>query len=166
MPTDSTLPIATATVAMLYMEQGKLDQAEQIYRHLLRDSPDDPRLVAGLQEVQRRREGQPHGAGSDDMVALQVASGRQLICSWRVTAGGRTRARLVLGDDGALVLRVVAFPSGPKSPPVDVELAETAGEASVTAPGGASLVGAAVGLRGKAGEFVSITHCAPIPLDR
>jgi len=145
------------------MEQGKLDQAEQILRRLLSESPDDPRLTAGLADVQRRREGALAGGETDDHVSLHAAEAGELTCRWRVTDEGRARAALVLGEDGRLVLRVVAFPIGPKSRPTDLELTTASGEAVITPPRGASLVGAAVGLLGE-GEFVSITHCRPIGL--
>ena len=49
-------PIATATVARLYMEQGRLEQAERLYQALLRQHPRERALVEGLAEVRRRIE--------------------------------------------------------------------------------------------------------------
>lgn len=165
MPADDAPPIATATVARLYMEQGKLDQAEQIYRGLLRDSPQDPRILQGIEEVRRRRD-ELLGASSDDVVALEPLPDGELTCRWRVSVEGRARAGLVLGGNGTLVLRIVAFPIAPESRPRDLELDRDAGQASLTPPEGASLVGAAVGLRAGDGTFVSITHCPPVSLAR
>jgi hypothetical protein len=158
---ESDPPIATATVAWLYMEQGKLDQAEQLYRRLQAEDPDDPRPQRGLAEVQRRRQSQL--AGSGDQLTLERCAGG-LRCRWLVTEEGRARAELVLGRQGSLVLRVVAFPIDPSVPPGDTLLAGPSGEIQVQPPAGASVVGAAVGLRGESGDFVSITHTAPVAL--
>lgn len=157
-------PIATATVARLYMEQGKLDQAEGLYRRLLRDRPDDERLKAGLAEVQRRREGQLDQSGSGDRVTLELDPAGAVRCRWHITEEGQASARLVLGESGRLVLRVVAFPIRPNSTPADTDLDAPTGEATVEPPRGASLVGAAVGLLGSDGGFVSITHCPPLSI--
>ena len=111
MPADDAPPIATATVARLYMEQGKLDQAEQIYRGLLRDSPQDPRILQGIEEVRRRRD-ELLGTASDDVVALEPLPDGELTCRWRVSVEGRARAGLVLGGSGTLV-RSTAIENSP-----------------------------------------------------
>ena len=84
-------PIATATVAKLYLGQGKLDRAEQIYRSLLARAPKDPRLLRGLTEVQRRRERLQSAADDGDRVALELRDGK-LRCTFQVTGPGRARA--------------------------------------------------------------------------
>jgi hypothetical protein len=144
------------------MEQGKLDQAESIYRALLAERPDDPRLTRGLAEVQRRQQGPETLPGEGDHVTL-AARGEGLRCSWQVTEQGQARARLVLAAPGRLALRLVSFPITAGSSPVDTHLSQTAGELIVTPPAG-DLIGAAVGLLSDAGDFVSITHCRPLRL--
>jgi tetratricopeptide (TPR) repeat protein len=149
------LPIATATIARLYMLQGKLQQAETIYRQLLKESPDDARLVEGLAEVQRRAE--TAQALSDDRVELRVL-GDAFVCNWVISDEGRRRARLVLGGEGQLVLRLASFPSDPGRPSEDRPLAEETGTLVLPLVR-ATLVAAAVGLRASDGRFTSIAHC-------
>ena len=149
------LPIATATIARLYMLQGKLQQAETIYRNLLRESPGESRLLEGLAEVQRRAE--TAQALSGDRVELRVL-GDAFVCNWVISAEGRQRAELVLGGQGQLVLRLASFPSDPGRPPEDRPLAEETGTLVLPLVR-ATLVAAAVGLRAADGRFASIAHC-------
>lgn len=158
--TSDPLPIATATVARLYMEQGKLEHAEQLYRELIADEPDDLRLTQGLAEVRRRQE-LLRAPPSGDHVTLEPHP-RGLRCRWQISEEGRGRAALVLGREGTLVLRLVAFPLRPTTPPQDTRLSGAEGEMELGAPEGARVVGAAVGLCSADGEFVSITHTRPV----
>ena len=160
---EQAAPFATATVADLYLKQGKLDQAEQVYRKLLQKTPHDPRIQHQLAEVLRRRKKREESAAPRDGVDLELQED-QLRCTWTVTDQGRARAELVLGSVGQLALRVVAFPTDPTPEPLDTPLAETAGELTLVPPVGAALVGASVGLLGQDARFVSIAHCRPITL--
>jgi len=144
------------------MEQGKLEQAEQIYRQLLLADAGDPRLREGLAEVQRRRAGALADPSSADSVGLRQ-DGDALLCIWRVSGEGQARAALV-GHGGRLVLRMVAFPIASDAAPKDIPLPDASGQIQVEPPRGASLVGAAVGLLGADGGFVSIAHCLPLSL--
>jgi len=163
-PRSTDPPIATATVARLYMEQGKLDQAALIYRNLLDLDPQDIRLASGLAEVQRRRDGLAEISGTGDGVRLERVADGGVVCQWRVTDEGQARGSLALGRTGRLVLRVVAFPMGPQTTVQDIELSSPTGEMRIDPPAGAELVGAAVGLLGGERAFASITHCAPLEL--
>lgn len=155
-------PIATATVARLYLQQGKLDQAEAIYRKLLGQDPRDPRLLEGLAQVQRCLAAQHHAA-PDEHVTLRSSEGG-LLCNWRVTIDGRERAAIVLGHQGRLALRLVFFPPAAGNPRT-IALDDLEGQ--VTLPLSdqeASLAAAAVGLSGDGDRFVSIAHCGPVAL--
>lgn len=156
MPEKSQLPIATATIARLYMVQGKLDQAEAIYRELLKDGPDDQRLLDGLAEVQRQHT-LAQAPTAEDRLALR-REGNGLRCLWSVTDAGQRRAQLLLAGPSRLVLRLMPFPANPQQPAHDSELASLTGESIVPLPPGAQVLAAAVGLHGP-DRFVSIVHC-------
>ena len=74
--------LLTRTMADLYAEQGLHREAAEIYEELLRDSPDDPELLARLEAVKEEPSGGPEGS-------LLVASpelpedGDQLIAAGR-----------------------------------------------------------------------------------
>jgi len=157
---QAPLPFATATIARLYMAQGKLTQAEALYQQLLRDSPDDPRLTAGLAEVQRRL----HSGGapvSADQVAL-AAAGDRLTCTWNITEEALGRARALSPDPARLVLRLMVFPLGPEQKPADTALEALQGSLELDPPPGTALIAAAVGLLGEE-RFHSIAHCTFSP---
>ena len=151
-------PFATATIARLYMLQGKLEQAEAIYRQLLEERPREVRLLEGLAEVQRRLQARLEPPAGDDRLELVWERGR-IRCRYTVTADGQRRAGLLLGCSGTLVLRLHAFPSSPGEGPIDRPLERPAGELELTAPEKASVVAAAVGLTGPGDRFVAIAHC-------
>jgi hypothetical protein len=46
--------LLTQTLARLYAEQGHLQKAAQIYRHLLETSPDRPEYLEALEEIENR----------------------------------------------------------------------------------------------------------------
>lgn len=159
-------PIATATVARLYMEQGRLEQAERLYQALLRQRPRERALVEGLAEVRRRIE-LTAAPADGDRVTLESGEGGAVTCRWRVTSEGLTRARLVLEGDGELILHVVGFPAAKdaegSSIPLDIDQGFE-GNTSLTPPRGATMIAAAVGLRSAAGRFVAAAHCPAMTL--
>jgi hypothetical protein len=151
------LPIATPTIARLYMLQGKLQQAEALYRQLLQESPEDARLLDGLAEVRRRAEA-AH-APAADRVEVRIL-GDAYVCTWAVTEEGQHRARLVLNAPGELVLRLASFPADPERAPEDRPLTEAAGTLVLPPISGRCvLVAAAVGVLSADRRFASITHC-------
>lgn len=150
-------PFTTATIARLYMVQGKLAQSEAIYRRLLEESPDDSRLLNGLAEVQRRSQAKLQPLAGGDQVEL-IWQGDQLRCKFAVTAEGERRARLVLQGAGELVVRLHAFPHRADSAPVDQLLPGTNGEIDLAVPQQSRVLAAAIGLR-QADRFVAIAHC-------
>jgi hypothetical protein len=154
---SQVLPFATATIARLYMSQGKLAQSEAIYRRLLDESPDDSRLLSGLAEVQRRSQAKLLPLAGGDRVEL-VWQGAELRCKFVVTEEGERRARLVLKGAGELVVRLHAFPQRGETPPLDQPLPGTTGEIELAVPQQAKVLAAAVGLR-QADRFVAIAHC-------
>jgi hypothetical protein len=152
------LPFTTPTIARLYMQQGKLDEAEAIYRALQKQRPADPRVAEGLAEVERRRQAPAEAGGAgEDAVELRAAAGDALECSYRVSEAGRRRATLVLGGEGTLTLRLCAFPGGKQE---DVALSGDEGAVAVPAALRAPVIAAAVGLRDANGRFVAIAHGA------
>ncbi len=156
MSDPAPLPFATATIARLYMAQGKLSQAEALYRQLLKANPEDSRLNDGLAEVQRRRQtgGLPLGA---DRLELKE-SGAKLRCTWNITEEALQRARELLQAPGQVILRLIAFPQGPDQVPVDTAMEGLQGTLELPHPGQAALIAAAVGLQGE-DRFISIAHC-------
>ena len=155
MASEQKTPFSTATMARIFLDQGRLDQAEAIYRDLLARRPGDELLEQGLAEVERRRQADI-APDLPDHVRLAVEGGT-LCCSWEVSDRGRQRAELVAGSSGAIVLRISGFPSDPDRTSTDTEVAE-AGELSLPLPPQAQLLAAAVGLRTAEGQFVSIAH--------
>lgn len=158
-------PIATATVARLYMEQGKLTQAERLFRLLLVRSPLDPALSSGLAEVQRRRElaAAPTGA---DRISLGLDDA-EVACTWHVTAEGLDRARLVLDGTGQLSLKVATFPIHPASETgqiIPLPAEQLTGVIRLETPPGATMIAAAVGLAAATGRFVAVAHCPAIKI--
>lgn len=152
------LPFATATIARLYMLQGKLEQAEEIYRKLLEERPGDRRLLEGLAEVQQRLRARLEPLPGDDRLELDW-QGTRLRCRWVVTPSGLRRAELTLGAPGSLVLRLLAFASSAPPASQDHSLPGSSGELELPAPEGALVLAAAVGLGGEGNRFAAIAHC-------
>ena len=53
---DGRLPIRTATIAKIFVQQGHYDKAIDIYRHLLKKEPDRRDLTAALAHAEEKRE--------------------------------------------------------------------------------------------------------------
>jgi hypothetical protein len=159
-------PFATATVARLYMEQGKLEQSERLYQQLLKQRPRESALIEGLAEVRRRIE-LTAAPATGDRVNLEAGEGGAVICRWCVTSEGLARARLVLEGDGDLILQVVGFPAAKDAEgsaiPLDTDQGFE-GSTSLVPPHGATMIAAAVGLRSAAGRFVAAAHCPAMTL--
>lgn len=153
-----SLPFATATIARLYMLQGKLEQAEVIYRELLEERPGDQRLLEGLAEVQQRLRARLEPLPGDDRLELDW-QGNRLRCRWVVTPSGLHRAELLLGAPGSLVLRLLAFASSAPAASEDHPLPRSSGELELPAPEKALVLAAAVGLCGEGNRFAAIAHC-------
>jgi len=160
--TTPSAPFATATVARIYLDQGKLDQAEQIFVQLLERRPGDEQLEEGLAEVRRRRDAQ-QTAQSSDAIDVQPAD-EGVSCRWQVSSAGRHRARLVAGNDGALTLRLACFPTQPDAEPVDTPLEADTGVLARPVTPKATLAAAAVGLLTGDGQFVAIAHSKIVAL--
>jgi hypothetical protein len=154
---EQPLPFATATIARLYMLQGKLAQSEAMFRKLLEEQPGDARLVEGLAEVQSRQQARLQPLPGEDRVEMDW-EGERLSCRYAITSEGEHRARRLTGGPGELVLRLMAFPAGAGAAPLDQPLAKLAGELELPAPEGARVLAAAVGLRAGSDLFVAIAH--------
>ena len=152
---------APATIARIYLDQGKLDEAERIYRQLLERAPADAALAGALAEIERRRGIAPGSELADSVDLALSESGHTLSCLVRVSQAGCTRAQLVTGGDGKLVLRLACFPVDPDAPPYDTALdgpRDDGTQLSLSLPEGALLAAASVGLLGDDGTFTSIAH--------
>ena len=160
---DESPPFTTATVGRIYLEQGKLEQAEEVFRRVLAERPKDERCLQGLAEIARRRVDEQAGTTGADSVSVEAQDGA-LVCRFSVSTEGRRRARLVSGHDGALVLRIVRFPAVADTPPVDAVLPGDEGLLRLQPPEGALFVAAAVGLLAAGGAFVAIAHSTLISL--
>ena len=159
-------PIATATIAGLYLRQGLLDQAEALYTRLLEQRPGDPTLEAGLAEARRRRLARGP-LTSDSQVSLKDHGGG-LTCRWSIGDLGIKRAAGLLGQGtrGRITVRLASFPLDPGRPQQEIVLEQTQGEITLRPPRGALTVSAAVGLLAQEEDrFVAIAHCDPLPLE-
>lgn len=158
---------ATATIASIYVQQGKLQEARAIYRQLLQERPDDRTLRDGLRRVEamiaEQRDERPADGRGGDRVELSRRDGN-LHCRWSITDEGQQRAQLVLGGQGQLTLRLVGFPAVNDLPPRDETLDAAGGTLELPRPPGSTLVSAAVGLLDDSGRFASIVHCDLLPV--
>jgi tetratricopeptide (TPR) repeat protein len=59
--------LLTVTMAELYANQGIYDRAAEVYRTLLAQVPDDPRLREGLAQMESRVRSQPEPASSEEI---------------------------------------------------------------------------------------------------
>lgn len=159
---DDPHPIATATIARIYLKQGLLEQAEALYRDLLRRRPGDPELERGLGEVLRRR-GEQRAPVGDDRVSVELGDGT-VVCRWLLTEEGKGRAERVLEGPGRPALRLVGFPRERGVAPRDVLVEQREGNLSFRAPRRARLLAAALGLLGEGDRFVAITHSEAVTL--
>jgi tetratricopeptide (TPR) repeat protein len=161
---ENAHPIATQTIARIYVQQGKLEQAEAIYVQLLELSPGDAQLEKELAEVKKKRQESP-ASPSLQKEGLELSkSAETLQCRWTVTTRGVARARLVLGCDGQLTLRVAGFPADPEVATKDMVLDKLSGSLAFASPPGSSLVTASIGLLDAEGVFASIVHCDMVEL--
>ena len=164
-------PIATLTIARIYAQQGKLGQSVEVYERLRAAAPEDTSLAEELAEVKRRLAAEANAPAPDlDSLAVERADEAEasekprLRCRWRVSDAGGQRARLVLGSDGQLTLRVAGFPADSDAATRDTTIDSFDGSLLVSPPPGASLVAASVGLLDDEGNFASIAHCDMVQL--
>ena len=151
-------PFATATIAQIYLQQGKLEQAKAMFERLLRDDPNDERLKAGLREADRRLASDDERPSlSTESVMLKLAEGKPR-CHWSLTPSAKERAERVLGSRGQLTLRLVGFPADPGLMPHDTPLKQETGALTLVPPPGALLIAASVGVLNQENRFVSIAH--------
>jgi hypothetical protein len=168
----------TVTMARVYLDQGKVEEAAAIYDRLVaRAYGDDRQLVelrelverslAGAAAARRRANARPadlppcHG---HDLVAVVPLGPGRILCTWEATPRGRAAAAAQLaGRTGALALRLVtttpgAAPNGTagratRDLPLDAEV----GDVLVAVDAGGFLC-AAVGLLAGDGSFAPVAH--------
>jgi hypothetical protein len=158
-------PVATPTIARLYLRQGKLEHAERMFEQLAQSRPSDVKLAAELAQAREAIAATQKATHAPSDELKLKANGRELHCAWKISPQGSERGELVLGNPGSLVLRVAGFPANPTALPKDIPLNASSGARKITAPAGASLVAASVGLRGRDERFASIVHCAFVRLN-
>lgn len=164
---DSKHPIATQTIARIYVQQGKLDQAIAVYEHLLEAHPHDEALIRELAVVRGKVDAQGD-LPLPDLDALMVDRTDdippKIRCRWRISEDGGGRARLVLGADGQLTLRLSGFPENAAGKPDDIAIDTHDGTLIIAPPAGAILLTAAIGLLDDDGNFASVAHCDLVQL--
>jgi len=114
---DDDADLLTRTMAELYARQGLIDEAEAIYRELLRDRPDDESLRDGLDAVLGMRAARVASRTPDiapDAVEIEVEAPESLaepVGPGSVSAADDLTALLRAGE--ALVHRLPEPPSSP-----------------------------------------------------
>lgn len=158
-------PFNTPTVARIYAQQGKLEQARAIYRQLLAENPSDTELARALAQVEKQLAQRQTMAPEQGDTLVMAKEGTDLLCSWLLSDDGIRSAQLLLGPaPGELTLRLVGFPRDPDSSVRDIGIDREKGSARVPPPPGASFVAASVGLMDSEGTFVSVAHCDMVPV--
>jgi len=171
-------PIATVTLAKVFLSQGHAGRAREIVDSILRREPDHRAALELRAELETREERArsvppppppppPEEDFVDECVAL-VVDDTAVHVAWDVHASTLARARRAFRDaEPALVLRVLVFePSvqGPKVASHDVPIEELSGDHFARELPPFSVVRAAIGL--VAGErFVPIAHTADVVSD-
>ena len=169
MPNDPVtgpgLPFATPTVARLFTSQGRLTQAESIYRTLLDDDPENAQLQQELNALLERIDAEAAKAVVHDRIRIEISEGGLLGCSYRITPAGEARAQLVLNQIGQRALQVLALAvdQGPMVQTLPVKATE--GELLVDLPRGTRSVAVAIGVTDHAERFVAIAHVPATDLD-
>ncbi|MBW2734528.1 MAG: hypothetical protein JRH20_19245 [Deltaproteobacteria bacterium] len=168
MPEPSSL-FKTPTVARIYAQQGKFEQARTLYHELLAKDLGDAQLANELAHELGKVELQLAGGtsnlvGERDTLMLTHEAG-SLFCSWLLSEGGIENAQLLLGSSpGDLTLRVAGFPHDAPSIVRDISIEREKDSARIPPPVGATYVTASVGLMDSEGTFVSIAHCDMLPI--
>ncbi len=171
-------PIATVTLAKVFLSQGHAPRAREIVEAILRREPDHRAALELRDELEVREERvrsvpppppppPPEEEFADECVAL-VVDDTAVHVAWDVHASTLARARRAFRDrEPALVLRVLVFePSvqGPRVASHDVPIEGLSGDHFARELPPFSVVRAAVGL--VAGErFVPIAHTADVVSD-
>ncbi|MBL8715703.1 MAG: hypothetical protein JNL79_06890 [Myxococcales bacterium] len=171
-------PIATVTLAKVFLSQGHAGRAREIVDSILRREPDHRAALEFRAELETRDERArsvpppppppPLEADFVDECVALVVDDTAVHVAWDVHASTLARARRAFRDvEPALVLRVLVFePSvqGPKVASHDVPIEELSGDHFARELPPFSVVRAAIGL--VAGErFVPIAHTADVVSD-
>ena len=162
-------PIRTRTMAQVLAGQGELGRALGIYEELVAKAPDDPELRAEADEVRRRSSaGQIPAPGADaDEVRARIERGNgvpTLAIRWNVTSMGVERARMVLGEEGVLAVRVMVVAPDATTVPVEQTNLPAAGQTWLDDVTPRALCVAAIGLR-SSDRFVAIAHTPPLAVE-
>jgi hypothetical protein len=170
----------TLTMARVYLDQGKVEEAAAIYDRLVASACGDARQIAELREIverslagaaaaRRRADEAPAAlpaAHGRDLVALVPRGPGRVLCAWEATPRGRAAAAAQLvGRAGVLALRLVTATPGAAAgrDSRDLPLQTEAGEVEV-AVGRAGFACAAVGLLAADGFFAPLAHSDVLPL--
>ena len=175
----------TLTMARVYLDQGKVEEAAAIFDRLVDRACGDARQIVELREVverslagaavARRRAAEPPGelppCHGRDLAAVVPLGPGHLLCAWEATPRGRAAAAAHLaGRDGSLALRLVtATPGGGPDGAAgrttrDLALEHDVGEIRIDAPAGGGFLCAAVGLLAADGGFAPVAHSEVLPL--
>jgi len=175
--------LETLTMARLYVDEGRLDRALEIYEKLAALDPDDEEVRAALEDLRRRTTPPPpappahHGEplGMLDLEELPETYGLDecealykdpfwLFAYWEVTEHGLRAARAQLGpssETARLVLRLfttIQGANGTERQTNDLDLTWNHGRRYFQAPRPGAHLRVAVGLLSKEGYFAPIAH--------
>ena len=81
LPAEAAQPFVTETMAELYLEQGHLDSAVDIYRRLVDQRPDDEALASRLRAVEDQLYGAPAAARDEPATAAAGPTIREFLIS-------------------------------------------------------------------------------------
>jgi hypothetical protein len=172
----------TLTLARIYLEQGRVDDAAAIYDRLVASACGDAQQIVQLRDIverslsgaaaARRRANEapatlPPRHGRDLVAVVCLGPGR-VLCAWEATPRGQAAAAAQLrGRAAGLAVRVVTSTPGAGAAARatrDVPAAADVGEVEVAAPATGGFVCAAVGLLAEDGSFAPVAHSEVMPL--
>ena len=81
-------PLATPTLAEIYLQQGLKQKAIEVYREILKGDPENTEALGRLSEL----EGKPAPAPAPDPAAILVARKVEALSGWLAAIRGRARA--------------------------------------------------------------------------
>lgn len=96
---DEGLPdIATATLAEIYYDQGRMDEAAEIYEKVIAQNPDDAKSLQRLDEIRGMMEqGQEEDAGIEDRKRRKKEKMIAVLESWLASIKEQSNAGVAVG---------------------------------------------------------------------
>jgi hypothetical protein len=164
----------TFTMARIYLDQGRVEEATAIYDRLIAGACGDADQIAALratvaQSLAAAADARRHAAEvptalpethDRDLVALAPRRPGAVLCVWEATPRGQAAAAAQLaGRPGRLVLRTVTrVPGAAAAVSRDFPLDSAVGEVDLAVPTTGGFLCAAVGLLARDGTFAPLAH--------